>query len=105
MATKSTGTTGNTKVAPLSDRVMVKALEETEQMRGGLFIPDTAKEKPQQGEIIAVGPGRYEKDVRVPMELKVGDKVLYGKYSGTEVTIDNNQYLILRESDVLAVVG
>jgi chaperonin GroES len=84
---------------------MVKALEETEQMRGGLFIPDTAKEKPQQGEIIAVGPGRYEKDVRVPMELKVGDKVLYGKYSGTEVTIDNNQYLILRESDVLAVIG
>ncbi len=104
MATKSTGS-GNTKVAPLSDRVMVKALEETEQMRGGLFIPDTAKEKPQQGEIIAVGPGRYEKDVRVPMELKVGDKVLYGKYSGTEVTIDNNQYLILRESDVLAVIG
>ncbi len=104
MATKSTGT-GNTKVGPLSDRVMVKASEEMEQMRGGLFIPDTAKEKPQQGEIIAVGPGRYEKDVRVPMELKVGDKVLYGKYSGTEVTIDNNQYLILRESDVLAVIG
>ena len=104
MATKSTGT-GNTKVAPLSDRVIVKALEETEQMRGGLFIPDTAKEKPQQGEIIAVGPGRYEKDVRVPMELKVGDKVLYGKYSGTEVTLDNEQFLILRESDVLAVIG
>ena len=74
-------------------------------MRGGLFIPDTAKEKPQQGEIIAVGPGRYEKNVRVPMEVKVGDKVLYGKYSGTEVTIDTEQYLILRESDVLAVVN
>ena len=74
-------------------------------MRGGLFIPDTAKEKPQQGEIIAVGPGRYEKNVRVPMELKVGDKVLYGKYSGSEVTIDNDQYLILRESDVLAVIS
>jgi len=74
-------------------------------MRGGLFIPDTAKEKPQQGEIIAVGPGRYEKNVRVTMELKVGDKVLYGKYSGTEVTIDTEQYLILRESDVLAVVN
>ena len=100
MATKT-----STKVTPLSDRVVVRAMEETEQMRGGLFIPDTAKEKPQQGEIIAVGPGRYEKDVRVPMELKVGDKVLYGKYSGTEVTIDNNQYLILRESDVLAVIG
>jgi len=84
---------------------MVKALEETEQMRGGLFIPDTAKEKPQQGEIIAVGPGRYEKNVRVPMELKTGDKVLYGKYSGSEVTIDNEQYLILRESDVLAVIS
>ena len=104
MATKSTGTS-STKVLPLSDRVMVKALEETEQMRGGLFIPDTAKEKPQQGEIIAVGPGRYEKNVRVPMEVKVGDKVLYGKYSGSEVTIDNVQYLILRESDVLAVIS
>jgi chaperonin GroES len=84
---------------------MIKALEETEQKRGALFIPDTAKEKPQQGEIIAVGPGRYEKNVRVPMELKVGDKVLYGKYSGTEVTIDSETYLILRESDVLAVVA
>ena len=102
MATK---TQTNTKVAPLADRVVVKALEDTETMRGGLFIPDTAKEKPQQGEIIAVGPGRYEKNVRVPMEVKVGDKVLYGKYSGTEVTIDTEQYLILRESDVLAVVN
>ena len=102
MATK---TQTNVKVAPLADRVVIKALEETEQMRGGLYIPDTAKEKPQQGEIIAVGPGRYEKNVRVPMEVKVGDKVLYGKYSGTEVTIDTEQYLILRESDVLAVVA
>ena len=102
MATTKLSTT---KVAPLSDRVVVKSLEETEQMRGGLYIPDTAKEKPQQGEIIAVGPGRYEKDKRVPMEIKVGDKVLYGKYSGSEVTIDNEQYLILRESDVLAVIG
>ena len=102
MATKTQATT---KVAPLADRVVVRALEETEQMRGGLFIPDTAKEKPQQGEIIAVGPGRYEKNVRVPMELKTGDRVLYGKYSGSEVTIDNEQYLILRESDVLAVIS
>ena len=102
MATK---TQTNTKVAPLADRVVVRALEDTEQMRGGLFIPDTAKEKPQQGEIIAVGPGRYEKNVRVPMEVKVGDKVLYGKYSGTEVTIDNEPLLILREADVLAVVN
>ncbi len=102
MATK---TQTNVKVAPLADRVVVKALEDTEQMRGGLFIPDTAKEKPQQGEIIAVGPGPYEKNVRVPMEVKVGDKVLYGKYSGSEVTINTEQYLILRESDVLAVVN
>jgi chaperonin GroES len=105
MATKAAKTLSSTKVAPLADRVVVRALEETEQMRGGLFIPDTAKEKPQQGEIIAVGPGRYEKSTRVPMELKVGDRVLYGKYSGSEVTINNEQYLILRESDVLAVLG
>ena len=102
MATKSAA---STKVSPLADRVVVKALEETEQMRGGLYIPDTAKEKPQQGEIVAVGPGRYEEGKRVPMDLKVGDKVLYGKYSGTEVTIDGDQLLILRESDVLAVIS
>src|ERR687895_1816558 len=102
MATKSAA---GVKLAPLADRVVIKALEETETMRGGLYIPDTAKEKPQQGEVIAVGPGRFEKDKRVPMDVKVGDKVLYGKYSGTEVTIDNEQYLILRESDVLAVVN
>ena len=100
MATKT-----STTVTPLADRVVVRALEETEQMRGGLFIPDTAKEKPMQGEVIAVGPGRFEKDKRVPMELKVGDRVLYGKYSGTEVTIEGDQLLILREADVLAVVA
>ncbi|MGI9043345.1 MAG: co-chaperone GroES [Gemmatimonadaceae bacterium] len=100
MATKT-----SSSVSPLADRVVVRAIEETEQMRGGLFIPDTAKEKPMQGEVLAVGPGRFEKDKRVPMELKVGDKVLYGKYSGTEVTIDNEQLLILREADVLAVVS
>lgn len=94
-----------TTVKPLSDRVVVKALEETEQMRGGLFIPDTAKEKPQQGEIVAAGPGRYEDGKLVPMSLKPGDKVLYGKYSGTEVTIDNEQFLIISEKDVLAVIG
>ena len=101
MAAKTPGS----KVAPLSDRVVIKASEEAEQMRGGLYIPDTAKEKPQQGEIIAVGPGRYEDGKLVPMGVKVGDKVLYGKYSGTEVTIDAENYLILRESDVLAVVN
>jgi chaperonin GroES len=100
MATKT-----STKVTPLSDRVVVRALEETEQMRGGLFIPDTAKEKPQQGEIVAVGPGKYEDGKLVPMTVKVGDKVLYGKYSGTEVKLDDDDFLILRESDVLAVIS
>jgi chaperonin GroES len=100
MATKT-----SVKVSPLADRVVVRALEETEQMRGGLYIPDTAKEKPQQGEIVAVGPGRFDEGKRVPMDVKVGDKVLYGKYSGTEVTVDGEQLLILRESDVLAVIG
>ena len=102
MATKNAA---KVNVSPLADRVVIRALEDSEQMRGGLYIPDTAKEKPQQGEVVAVGPGRYEKDQRVPMEVKVGNKVLYGKYSGTEVTIDNEQYLILRESDVLAIVA
>jgi chaperonin GroES len=94
-----------TKVKPLSDRVVIQAMEETEQMRGGLYIPDTAKEKPQQGKIIAVGPGRFEKGERIPMDLKAGDVVLYGKYSGTEIKIDNVEYLIIKESDVLAVIG
>ena len=92
-------------VSPLADRVVVRSLESNEQTRGGLFIPDTAKEKPQEGEILAVGPGRFDDGKRVPMEVKVGDKVLFGKYSGTEVTIDNEQLLILRESDVLAVIS
>jgi chaperonin GroES len=98
-------TAASTQIQPLADRIVVKALEETEQMRGGLYIPDTAKEKPQQGEVIAVGPGRMTDDgQRVPSELKTGDRVLYGKYSGTEVTVGDEQYLILRESDVLAVI-
>ncbi|HEX6132586.1 MAG TPA: co-chaperone GroES [Longimicrobiales bacterium] len=98
-------TAASTQIQPLADRVVVKALEETEQMRGGLYIPDTAKEKPQQGEIIAVGPGKMTDDgKRIPNELKAGDRVLYGKYSGTEVTVGDEQYLILRESDVLAVI-
>lgn len=101
----ATATKSKLKVQPLADRVLIRPLEETEQMRGGLYIPDTAKEKPQQGEIVAVGPGRFEKNDRIPMELKVGQKVLYGKYSGTEVTLDDEQYLIIKESDVLAVIG
>ena len=103
MPTKSAA---GVKLAPLADRVVIRALEETETMRGGLYIPDTAKEKPQQGEVIAVGPGKFDdKGQRVPMDVKPGDKVLYGKYSGTEVTIEGEQVLILRESDVLAIVG
>jgi chaperonin GroES len=93
------------QIQPLADRVVVRPLEDAEQMRGGLFIPDTAKEKPQQGEIIAVGPGRFEKGERVPMELKRGQKVLFGKYSGAEVTLDGEEVLIIKESDVLAVLG
>jgi len=101
----ATNSAAGAKVAPLADRVVIKAMEESESMRGGLYIPDTAKEKPQQGEVVAVGPGRFDEGKRVPMDVKVGDKVLYGKYSGTEVTIDGEQLLILRESDVLAVIG
>jgi len=101
----ATATKSKLKVHPLADRVAIRPLEETETMRGGLFIPDTAKEKPQQGEIIAVGPGRVEKGEKVPMELKVGDRVLYGKYSGTEVRIDDQDILIVKESDVLAKIG
>jgi chaperonin GroES len=99
-------TVSATKITPLADRVVVKPLEDTEEMRGGLYIPDTAKEKPQQGEVIAVGPGKVnDNGERTPMEVKAGDRVLYGKYSGTEITIDGDEVLILRESDVLAVVG
>ena len=92
-------------IRPLADRVVVRPLEESEQKKGGLYIPDTAKEKPQQGEVVALGPGGMEKGVRVPIELQVGQNVLYGKYSGTEVTIDDQKLLIVKESDVLAVVG
>jgi chaperonin GroES len=94
------------KIKPLADRVVVQALEETEQMRGGLYIPDTAKEKPQQGTIIAVGPGKLsDENERIKPDVEVGQKVLYGKYSGTEVSVDGEEYLILRESDVLAIIG
>ena len=94
-----------TSVKPLSDRVVVAPLDEAEQMRGGLYIPDTAKEKPSQGEVIAAGPGKVSDDgTRIEMDVSVGDKVLYGKYSGTDVTLDGEEYLILRESDILAIV-
>ena len=93
------------KIKPLADRVVIHPLEEAEQKKGSIIIPDTAKEKPQKGKIVAIGPGKMTDDgKRIKMEVKKGDIVLYGKYSGTEVTIDGDEYLILRESDILAIV-
>ena len=93
------------KFRPLHDRVVVRRIEESDRTKGGIIIPDTAKEKPQQGEVVAVGPGKMTDDgKRIAPEVKEGDRVLYGKYSGTEVTVADEQYLILRESDVLAIV-
>jgi len=94
------------KIQPLADRVVVQALEETEQMRGGLYIPDTAKEKPMQGTIVAVGPGKLsDENERIKPDVEIGQKVLYGKYSGTEVSVDGEEFLILRESDILAIIN
>ncbi|MDH3458438.1 MAG: co-chaperone GroES [Gemmatimonadota bacterium] len=92
------------KIHPLGDRVVVRPLDEAEEMRGGLYIPDTAKEKPLQGEILAVGPGRFEKNERVPMDVKVGQKVLYSKYAGTDFRVGDDELLIIKESDVLAII-
>ena len=93
------------KIKPLADRVIIKPAPAEEKSKGGIILPDTAKEKPVIGEIVAVGPGKVTDDgKKVTMELKVGDKVLYGKYSGTEVTIDGENYLIMREADIFAIV-
>ena len=92
-------------VKPLADRVLVKQEEAAEVKKSGIIIPDTAKEKPQQGEVIEVGPGRTEDGKVVPMEVKKGDKILYGKYSGTEVTVDDEEFVIMRESDILAIIS
>src|SRR6266403_4797045 len=88
-------------VTPLHDRVLVRRLEGKETAKGGIVIPDTAKEKPQQGEIIAVGAGKIEKGRRVPLDVKVGDRILFGKYTGNEIHIDDQEYLILREEEIL----
>jgi chaperonin GroES len=101
-ATKSRSTL---KIHPLEDRVVIQPSEEAESMRGGLYIPDTAKEKPTQGQVIAVGPGRVEKGARIPMDLKAGDKVIYGKYSGTPFTLDGDEVIIIKASDVLAKIS
>lgn len=91
---------------PLADRVVAKPLEEEDKSPGGIILPDTAKEKPQRGKIVAAGPGKLDENgKRVAMEVKKGDVVLYGKYSGTEIKIDGEEYLIMRESDILAIVG
>jgi len=93
-------------VRPLADRILVRRIEEQETVRGGIIIPDTAKEKPQEGEVVAVGPGRLtEEGKRITMDVKKGDRVLIGKYSGTDVKIDGTEYVILREDDVLGVLA
>jgi chaperonin GroES len=92
-------------IRPLNDRIIVRRVEDQEQMRGGLYIPDTAKEKPQEGKVIAVGNGKLlENGNRIPIDLKAGDRVLFGKYAGTEIKLDGEEYLILREDDVLGVI-
>jgi chaperonin GroES len=92
-------------VTPLHDRVLVKRIEEKETVKGGIIIPDTAKEKPQEGEVIAVGAGKIEKGQRVPMDVKAGDRILFGKYSGSEIKLDDEEFLILREEEILAKLG
>lgn len=92
------------KLKPLADRIIIKPMAAEEKTRGGIIVPDTAKEKPVIGEVISVGPGKRSEDGKlIPMEVKAGDKVLYGKYSGTEVTVEGEEYLIMRESDIFAI--
>ncbi len=93
------------KIQPLADRIMVKVLEAKEVTKGGIVLPDTAQEKPQEAEVMAVGKGKVsDEGKQIPPEVKVGDKVLFGKYSGTEIKVDGNEYLILKEEDILAIV-
>ena len=94
------------KVRPLHDRLLVKRIEETETVKGGIIIPDTAKEKPQEGEVVAVGNGKtLENGTKIELDVKEGDKILFGKYSGTDIKVDGEEYMILREDEVLAVIG
>lgn len=94
------------RVRPLNDRILVRRVEEKEQVKGGIIIPDTAKEKPMEGEVMAVGNGRVlENGQRLPLEVKVGDRILFGKYSGTEIKIDDEEFLILREDEVLGIIA
>jgi chaperonin GroES len=102
----ATATASKTKLRPLHDRILVKRIEEEEVRRGGIIIPDTAKEKPQEGKVIAVGTGKVTDDgKKIPLDVKAGDRILFGKYSGSEVKIDDEEYLIMREEDVLGILG
>ena len=92
-------------VTPLHDRILVTRLEAKDVAKSGIIIPDTAKEKPQEGEVVAVGPGKIEKGRRVPIDVKVGDRILFGKYTGSDINIDDQEYLILREEEILAKVS
>lgn len=99
-------TATKTKLRPLHDRILVKRLEEGEVRRGGIIIPDTAKEKPQEGKVIAVGTGKVTEDgKKIPLDVKAGDRILFGKYSGSEVKLDGTEYLIMKEEDVLGILG
>ncbi len=91
-------------IKPLGDRIVIKVLEKEEKTKGGIVLPDTAKEKPQKGEVLAVGSGEIIEGKKVPLEVKVGDKIIFSKYAGTEVKLDDEEYLILRQSDVLAIL-
>ena len=92
-------------ITPLHDRVVVRRFEEKESIKGGIIIPDSAKEKPQEGEVVAVGAGKREKGERIPLDVKVGDRVLFGKYSGNDIKIDDEEYMILKEDEILAKLG
>jgi chaperonin GroES len=102
----ATATATKTKLRPLHDRILVKRVEEEEVRRGGIIIPDTAKEKPQEGKVIAVGTGKVtDEGKKIPLDVKAGDRILFGKYSGSEVKIDDEEYLIMKEEDVLGILG
>ncbi len=101
----ATATMTKTKIRPLGDRVLVKPLDAKEQIKGGIIIPDTAKEKPQEGEVVSCGKGKVAEDGKlVPMDVKTGDKILFGKYSGTEIKFDDGEYLIMHQDDILGVL-
>ena len=101
----ATATKSKTKLVPLGDRLVIKAVVQEEVLASGIVIPDTAKEKPQQGEVIAAGPGRVDENgKRIPMEVKVGDRILYAKYTGQEIKVENEEYIVLKETDLLCKV-